>query len=41
MEKKKGFFKKLVDRIDKKMKEKAGSSTCSCCQGSEKGKGKC
>ena len=31
MEKKKGFFKKLVDKVDKKMKEKAESSTCSCC----------
>ena len=41
MAKKKGFFAKLVDKLDKKMKEKAEKSTCSCCGTSKKGKGKC
>jgi len=34
MEKKKGLFKKLVDKVDKKMKEKAEQSCC-CCGGNE------
>lgn len=35
--KKKGFFGKLVDKLDKKMEEK--SKNTSCCGGSEKEKG--
>ena len=33
-EKKKGLFKKLVDKVDKKMEEKAEKSCC-CCGGNE------
>ena len=33
-EKKKGLFKKLIDKVDKKMQEKAEKS-CSCCGGNE------
>jgi hypothetical protein len=39
MAKKKGFFAKLVEKLDKSMKEKAKKSSCSCC--GTKGKGKC
>ncbi|HSV43642.1 MAG TPA: hypothetical protein VLJ10_03720 [Candidatus Bathyarchaeia archaeon] len=39
---KKGFFSKLVNKMDKKMKEKAASSSCCCCgpQDPKKDKGK-
>jgi len=30
--KKKGFFKKIVDSIDKKLKEKSEKSGCKCCK---------
>jgi hypothetical protein len=28
----KGFFKRLVDSIDKKLKEKSKKSGCKCCK---------
>jgi len=34
-EKKKGFFGKLVDKLDKKMEKKAKSKECCCCNSSE------
>jgi hypothetical protein len=34
--KKKSLFKKLVERIDKKMQEKASSSGCCCCNPKDK-----
>ena len=33
-EKKKGLFKKLADKVEKKMEEKAEQSCC-CCGGNE------
>jgi len=33
--KKKGFFKKLIDKVDKKMKDKADESSCCCCGDNE------
>jgi len=39
-EKKKGLFKKLVDKVDKKMKEKAKESCC-CGESSDKGESCC
>lgn len=33
--KKKGFFEKMVDKIDKKIKKKADESSCCCCGDNE------
>lgn len=33
--KKKGFFGKLADKVDKKMEKRAEEQTCSCCSGSD------
>jgi len=38
--KKKSFFARLFDKLDKKMEEKAKSGTC-CCKPSDKGDGSC
>jgi len=38
--KKKSFFARLFDKLDKKMEEKAKSSPC-CCKPSDKGDGSC
>ena len=38
--KKKSFFVRLFDKLDKKMKEKAKSGSC-CCKSSDKGDGSC
>lgn len=38
--KKKSFFARLFDKLDKKMKEKAKSNPC-CCKPSDKGGGSC
>ncbi len=35
MTEKKGFLKKVVDKVDKKMEEKAKSGSCCCCGDSE------
>jgi len=35
----KGFFSRILDRLDKKMEEKAKSSSC-CCKSSDKSGGK-
>ena len=37
-EKKKSFFGKLIEKLDKKMEEKAKAKPC--CDGKDKGKGK-
>ena len=39
-EKKKGFFTKLVEKADKKLKEKADKSCC-CCDDDSENKGCC
>jgi hypothetical protein len=31
-EKKKGFFGKLVDKLDKKLEKKSKEKKCSCCK---------
>lgn len=36
----KAFFKRLVEKLDKKMEEKAKSKPC-CCSSSNKGKDSC
>lgn len=36
---KKGFFSRMIDKLDKKMEEKARESKC--CSGSSKGKSCC
>ncbi|MCX5687502.1 MAG: hypothetical protein NTV71_02500 [Candidatus Omnitrophica bacterium] len=38
--KKKSFFAKLFDRLDKKLEEKAKSESC-CCKPSDKGDSSC
>ena len=38
--KKKSFFARLFDKLDKKMKEKAKSESC-CCKPSDKGDSSC
>jgi hypothetical protein len=37
----KGFFSKLFDKLDKKMKEKANSSPCCCRDDNKEGKKSC
>jgi len=36
--KKKGFFGKMIEKLDKKMEEKANKTSC-CGDGTDKGKG--
>lgn len=31
--KKKGLFKKIIDKLDKKLENKAKSKKCCCCEG--------
>jgi len=38
---KKGFFVRLLDKIDKKMEEKAKSSSCCCKSNDKEGKKSC
>jgi hypothetical protein len=37
---KKGFFARMIEDLDRKMAEKAGSGGCGCCSGSADKKGK-
>lgn len=37
-EEKKGFFARLMDKLDQKMEEKAKSGGCCCCSGDKKDK---
>ncbi len=34
-EKKKGFFSRIFDRVDKNLEEKSKEEKCCCCQGSK------
>ena len=38
---KKGFFSRLIDKLDKKLQEKANSSSCCCNKSNDKGSKSC
>jgi hypothetical protein len=38
---KKGFFSRLIDKLDKKLQEKANSSSCCCNKSNDKGNKSC